>query len=114
MAERKGRKPAVRYNIYPLPLYDCPRCGYGVAWSGQYRCKFCPECGQKINWEGFPPEKFDLFPSYNGPYDWRFVDKIIHKGVDPVKMFGVNPITGEMSDNARDNLARDGKFKEEI
>lgn len=106
MAERKGRKPSVNYNIYPYPLYDCPRCGCGVAWSGQYRCKFCPECGQKINWQGFPPEKFENWPSYNGPYDWRKVDEALHGGIDPVKVYGVNPITGEMSDTARRSVEK--------
>ena len=114
MAERKGRKPSVIYNIFPRPLYNCPRCSCGIAWSGKYRCKFCPECGQKINWEGYPPEQYDKWPSYNGQYDWRLVDNVIHGGGDPLKVFGVNPLTGEMTGTAMANLKREGKIKEEI
>ena len=100
--EHRKRSPKVNYNVYPLPLYDCPECGCGIAWSPKWRCKCCPECGQEIDWSGFPPEECEEFPSYNGPYDWRRIDAVIHEGKDPVRIFGINPYTGEMSDIGRE------------
>lgn len=74
------KSPKVHYNIHPRPLYECPDCGCGLAWSEQWRCKACPECGQMIDWEGFPPENPPKsWQTFMGYYDWRLIDKLNHE-----------------------------------
>ena len=96
------KPPKVRYNVYPFPIYHCPDCDCGLTWSGEWRCKFCPECGCGIDWTGFPPEKFPEWPTFNGPYDWRRIDKWNHEGRDFLKTCGADPYTGELTEIAKE------------
>lgn len=70
-----GKKPAVEYNIYPYPIYSCPRSGDYVMTTQLYRASYCSDCGQKIDWDSFPPLKPQDNYADTLCYDWRSEDQ---------------------------------------
>ena len=65
-----------------------------------------------VGWRGAEPTDASSARNVGRRSTGKDFHRKIKEGVDPLKMYGINPMTGEMTDCAKDNLRRNGRLKE--